>query len=79
MHINTVAGLIEAYSFRKVPTEAQLNSQAGRVTNGRVEVSDNLMEDPVVIVITGTSSSTFSMVLQPITTSKEELSFITLS
>lgn len=47
--------------------------------NGVVEATENLMKDPVVIVISGPDSATFSIVVQPISQNKDDWSFITLS
>jgi hypothetical protein len=79
IHINTIAGGFQAFAFRNVPSEQELKNQAGRVMNGLVEITEDLMKDPVVIVINGADSATFSIVVQTITNIKDDWSYITLS
>ena len=42
-------------------------------------MTDRLLDDPLVIIISGIDTATYSIVVQAITDIKEELSYITLS
>lgn len=79
IHINAITGGFQAHTYRNIPSEEDFKSQKSLVLNGLVEITENLMKDPVVIVFKGIDSATFSIVVQPISENIADWSYITLS
>jgi hypothetical protein len=65
--------------FRKIPTEDELNGNNYKVNGQILKVVDKLNELPIVIIIKGVESSTFSLLVQPIHQSQDIINSIVLS
>ena len=66
LHVNTLFGNFQAYTYRRIPSQKEIDNNTGKVLSKVVEFTENLLKDPIVLVIHGSDYATFSVVVQPI-------------
>lgn len=66
LHINKISGCFNTFVFRHEPSEDELIKDSNKVSGPIYETSERLTEEPLVIVIRGEDSATFSLVVQSV-------------